>query len=113
MDVPLHHVAPLGQVLVVAKLDPALVALARRQSNTPSVGGAVMREPEIVVVLGRIYLHMIGKALEHEGKDRQRIRSLELGGSAGFLDIGFIGSEPRTVLGIAVYCGIASSGCSG
>jgi hypothetical protein len=72
-----------------------------------------MRKPEIVVVLGRIYLHMIGKAREHEGKNRQRIRNLELGGSAGFLDIGFVGSEPRQVLGTAVCCGVASSGCSG
>jgi len=87
--------SPFREILVVGKNDLAFVAVACVKPDVTGVTLAIVKEAEVEVVLGRIDLHPIRKAVEDKGEYDDRIIDRQRGGPRGFLDVGLIGLEAR------------------
>src|SRR5215472_5968032 len=92
--------APFREILVVGKNDLAFVAVARVKPNVTGVTLAIVKEAKVEVVLGRIDLHPIRKAVEDKGEYDERIIDRQRGGPRDFLDVRLIGLEARQLRGL-------------
>ena len=95
--VALNLVPPFAQIGIVAELHLAVIALERIEPDIAGIGGAVVHEPEIVIVLGGIDLHAVGKAVEDESEDGHRVDDRKRGRPRGLLDIGLVGVQTRVL----------------
>src|SRR6185312_1658613 len=86
---------PLRRFFIIGEMQRDLVVFASLQSDIAGEGRAVMQELEIVIVLGRIYLHLIGQAAKYKGEHLQRISYVERIGARDILDVGLVRPEFR------------------
>ena len=86
---------PFLQILEIGEMQLALVAIHHVQPDVAGVAHALVIEVEIVVVLGRIDLHPIGQAFEHERQHRLGIGQRQRRLVGDVLDVVLVGVEPR------------------
>src|SRR5204863_9362723 len=71
------------------------VAVFDVETEVSRIFDTVMIEVEVIIVLGRIDLHLVGQTFEHEPKDGFYVVDLEVGREHRVLEVFLIGVDAR------------------